>query len=370
MKTLDCYTAVAVQPEPIVVYKRKQIEDNLNRALDMLESSLYSVPNAKAPDMQIDYEPYAPVKIVAFPEDFLQGYTMKADLDTHVREIAITIPGPETDKLAALAKKMGVYLYGVALEVLPQWPDRVFNCAFMISPDGDICHKFHKFSPAIHYEITTSPWEVLDQYIEEFGKNKSMLQTLFPVCNTPLGNIGTIICNDGYHPEYFRAVAVNGAEVIIRPALAEPGVTKGWFEFTNRAGALANLTYVIAPNMGGVIGPEQARTHMAGDSMIVDYDGAIIARLPFPGEGMVSGTIRLEHLRQRRTDPSRNFPSLLKTEVLREIYAEEIYPANAHNGEAIRTFKELYKKDTRHLGVIEKLFERGMYTRPASWSRP
>ena len=364
METLDLYSAVAVQPEPIVVLKRKQIEQNLNRSLEILESAVYSTPNAKAPAMEINYEPYAPVKLVCFPEDFLQGYTMRADLDVHVQEIGITIPGPETDKLAALAKKMGIYLYGVALEVLPQWPEHIFNCGFIIDPAGAIVHKFHKFSPAIHYELSTSPHEVLDEYIEVFGKGKTMLQTLFPVSKTPLGNIGTIICNDGYHPEYFRAVQVNGAEIIIRPALAEPGVTKGWFEFTNRAGALATLTYVIAPNMGGVIGPEHARTMMAGDSMIVDYDGQIIARLPFPGEGMVSGTIRLEHLRMRRSDPSRNFPSLLKTEVLREVYAESVYPANAHNGEAIRTFKELYQKDTRHLGVIEKLFQRGVYTRP------
>jgi hypothetical protein len=115
--------------------------------------------------------------------------------------------------------------------------------------------------------------------------------------------------------------------------------------------------------MGGVIGPEHARTMMAGDSMIVDYDGQIIGRLPFPGEGMVSGTIRLEHLRQRRTDPSRNFPSLLKTEVLREVYAETIYPPNTEK-EAIRTFRDLYKKDTRHLGVIQSLFDRGIYTPP------
>ena len=363
MNTLDVYTAVAVQPEPHVVLKREQIEINLGRSLEILESAVYSVPNAKAPDMLVQYEPYAPVKLVAFPEDFLQGYTMRADLDVHVQEIAITIPGPETDRLAVLVKKMGIYLYGVALEVLPEWPDRIFNCGFLIDPNGEVIHKFHKFSPAIHYELSTSPHEVLDEYIEVFGKNKSMLQTLFPVSDTPLGKIGTIICNDGYHPEYFRAVQMNGAEIIIRPALAEPGVTKGWFEFTNRAGALSTLTYVIGPNMGGVIGPEHARTMMAGDSMIVDYDGQIIGRLPFPGEGMVSGTIRLEHLRQRRTDPSRNFPSLLKTEVLREVYAETVYPPNTEK-EAIRTFRDLYKKDTRHLGVIQNLFDRGIYTPP------
>jgi hypothetical protein len=84
---------------------------------------------------------------------------------------------------------------------------------------------------------------------------------------------------------------------------------------------------------------------------------------------MVSGTIRLEHLRQRRADPSRNFPSLMKTEVLREVYAESVYPPNTQAKEAIRTFKEIYKRDTRHLGVIEKLFARGVYTPPKNWRK-
>lgn len=367
MESYDLYTAVVVQPEPRVVYKRKDIEANLNRALEILESTKYSTPTAKAPDMLVQYQPYAPIKLVAFPEDFLQGFTMKADLAAHVKEIAITIPGAETDLLAEQARRLDVYLYGVALEVLPEWPDRIFNCAFIISPEGRIIHKFHKFSPAIHYELSTSPHEVLDEYLEMYGKGKTMLEVLFPVSRTPIGNLGTIVCNDGYHPEYFRAVAMNGADVIIRPALAEPGVSKGWFEFTNRAGALATLCYVVAPNMGGVLGPECARHMMAGDSMIVDYDGQMIARVPFPGEGIASGTIALEHLRQRRTDPSRNFPSLLKTEVLREVYAQTVYPPNTFRKEAIQTFRELYRKDTRHVGVIEEFFRRGIYTRPKTW---
>ena len=363
LKTLDVYTAVAVQSEPQIVRKRKDIEDNLSRAIEILESTAYSTPTAKAPDMLVDYEPYAPLKLVAFPEDFIQGFTMKADLDTHIEEIAIRIPGPETDRLAEIAKKLDIYVYGCAREVIDHWPDRIFNCAFIISPEGNIIHKYHKFSPAIHYELSTSPHEILDEYIEVYAHNKSILQTIFPVSDTPLGKVGTIICNDGYHPEHFRALQMNGAEIIVRPALGEPGVTRGWFEFTNRSGAFSTLTYVVAPNGGGIRGREHARLQVAGDSMIVDYDGQIIGRMPFPGEGLVSATIRLEHLRKRRSDPSRNFPSLLKTEVLREIYAEPIYPAN-NQPEAIRTFRDLYKKDTRHLGVIKALYERGVYTPP------
>ncbi|MFI4986085.1 MAG: nitrilase-related carbon-nitrogen hydrolase [Alphaproteobacteria bacterium] len=369
MDTIDLYTAVVVQSEPHVVYKRKDLEINLGRALEILDSTLYSAPNAKAPAMLVNYEPYAPIKLVAFPEDFLQGFTMKADRRTHVEEIAIKIPGPETDRLAKRARELKIYLYGCALEVLPQWPETIFNCAFIIGPTGEIIHKFHKFSPAIHYELSTSPWEVLDEYLEVFGKGKTMLETFFPVTETEIGKLGTIICNDGYHPEYFRAVAMNGAEVIIRPALAEPGVTRGWFEITNRAGALSTLCYVVAPNMGGVVGPEAVRHIQAGDSMIVDYDGQLIGRFPYPGEGIASATIRLDHLRQRRTDPSRNFPTLLKAEVLREIYAQPIYPPNRFREDAVTTFRDLYKKDTRQLGVIDEFMRRGIYTPPRNWKK-
>jgi formamidase len=368
MNSLDIYTAVAIQTVPTVVYKRKDIEINLKRALEILDSVVYASPTAKAPDMLVQYEPYAPVKVVAFSEDFLQGFTMKANMATHVKEIAITIPGPETDFFAERARKLEVYIYAVALEILPQWPDRIFNCAFIISPEGKIIHKYHKFSPSIHYELSTSPHEVLDEYLDVFGKGKTMHETLFPVTKTPIGNLGTIICNDGYHPEYFRAVALNGAEIIFRPNLAEPAVYKGWWEFTNRAAALTNLCYVIAPDLGGIIGPEHVRHMQAGQSMIVDYDGQIVSQLPYPDEGCVSGTIRLEHLRERRVDPSRNFPTLLRTEVLREVYSKTIYPPNLlTKKDAIQEFKEMYKKDTRHLGVIEEFFKRGIYTKPKKW---
>ena len=87
METLDCYTAVAVQFEPHVVYKHNQIEINLKRAIEILDSVLYSTPNAKAPAMEVDYEPYAPVKLVAFPEEAIEGLTDEQFVRSVVRVV-------------------------------------------------------------------------------------------------------------------------------------------------------------------------------------------------------------------------------------------------------------------------------------------
>ena len=52
------------------------------------------------------------------------------------------------------------------------------------------------------------------------------LDTFFPVVDTRIGKLGTLICMDGNFPENARALALNGAEIIIRPtAYPEPFVS-------------------------------------------------------------------------------------------------------------------------------------------------
>ena len=43
---------------------------------------------------------------------------------------------------------------------------------------------------------------------------------------------------------------MNGAEIIIRPTLIEPAVMSGMWELQNRAHAMFNQVYVVAPNLG------------------------------------------------------------------------------------------------------------------------
>ena len=366
METNDIYSAVVIQPEIESVGHRKEIAQNLNRYLELMETTYFV--KMEVPESTRNYESYAPVRLVAFPEAFLTSFSIEekvSRLDDILREVVIQIPGEETDKLGEKAQQLGIYICGCAFEFDPEWPDRFFNCAFILDPNGRVIHKYRKFNPAIEWELTSSPHDIFDEYVQRYGKGKSLTQTFFPVTETPIGKLGTLICNDGFWPEHFRALAMNGAEIIIRSNLPEPYVSapmETW-ELQNRLNAQANMVYVVAPNTG-LAHRWAVKCTNPGDSMIVDYDGIVIARTPYPGEAMTAGIIRLDHLRRRRADPLHNLLSQLRTEVLREIYKESVYPPNTLSKKKITHAKELYKRGAQELGVMHTLFKRGVFTRP------
>lgn len=368
-QTIDVFTAVIIQPEVKCVWHRKEIRENLNRYLDLIDNVGQSTPTAAAAREEKE-SGYAPVKLVCFPEYFLQGEAPMADINKLKRDILIEIPGEETEALGKKAKEMGIYIVGAGLEYIQDWPEVAFNCGFIIGPDGKVIHKYHKFMIALHLEMPASPADVYDEYIEKYGKGKSVLETFFPVCKTEIGNIGIMICMDGHFPEIARALAVNGAEIIIRPtAFPEPLISPpmSTWEIQNRVRAYENVVYVIAPNTGMMIDQKPIifpKCNAPGDSMIIDFRGIIMARLPYPGEGICAAEINIGLFRKRRRmDVSRNYIPLLRNDVLREIYKEDIYPKNLlSNGESIPNWAiSKNKRDPKKLGIFETLIKRGIF---------
>src|SRR5690625_489168 len=297
------YTSIIIQPDHYNVWKRKTIERNLNHYLDLIDFACTSSGTFTAGSKQS--KGYAPVKLVTFPEFFLQGFTTAADVDKYREDILIKIPGKETDALGEVARKYGIYICGAALEELEGFDDDVFNCALIISPEGEVIHKYHKLTTALHWELSVSSHDVFDEYLSRFGKNKTISETFLPVTDTEIGKIGTFICMDGHIPEIARGLTLNGAEILIRPTAFPEPITyepKNWWEIQNRARALENLAYVIAPNTGGMKRAEGEEKHkqvlpqyfLPGDSMCVDFDGLVIGRTQYPGETLVSAVIDLD----------------------------------------------------------------------------
>lgn len=368
--TIDLFTAVIIQPEVKCVWQRKEIRENLNRYLDLIDTVGQSTPTAVVAGEEKEAG-YAPIKLVCFPEYFLQGEAYMADINKLKKDILIEIPGEETEALGKKSKEMGIYIVGAALEYIKDWPELTFNCGFIIGPDGKVIHKYHKFMIALHLEMGASPADVYDEYIEKYGKGKTVLETFFPVCKTEIGNIGVMICMDGSFPEIPRALAMNGAEIIVRPtAMPEPLISppmSAW-EIQNRARAFDNLVYVIAPNVGVMIDQKPiifTKFNEPGDSMIVDFKGVILARLPYPGESICATEVNLGLLRKRRMESSRNYIPLLRNDLIREIYKDDIYPKNLlSRGESIPN-KAISntKRDPKKLGIFEALIKRGVFTK-------
>ena len=179
----------------------------------------------------------------------------------------------------------------------------VFNTTCLIGPDG-LLGRYRKVNPWLPWEVHASPHD-LAGYDEP----------LFPVVETEIGRLGAAICYDWLFPEAIRALALAGAEVLIRvSAYMDPwGATPpmDWWTLFNRARAVENFAYVVAANQGASAG-ELPAVLVAGRE-----HGRRLRRpdprpgRPGPGEKIVVGPIDLAALRaerDRRAGPSSPFP--------------------------------------------------------------
>src|SRR5947208_16837243 len=109
---------------------------------------------------------------------------------------------------------------------------------------------------------------------------------------------------EGNYPENCRALALNGAEVVYRASLPAPFTENDFFEISNRARALENNMYIVAPNIGGYHLYPDSETPIdagGGQSMIVDYRGAIVGKQrDTNGTTFVAGIINADSVPQHR----------------------------------------------------------------------
>jgi predicted amidohydrolase len=127
---------------------------------------------------------------------------------------------------------------------------------------------------------------------------------MFPVADTEIGKLGCAICYDWLFPEAIRELALNGAEVLIRvSAYMDPwGATPpmDWWTVVNRCRALENTAYVVASNQGASLA-NYPPFSWPGGSMVVDYDGRILAQAdPGRGEKIVVAPVDIAALRAER----------------------------------------------------------------------
>jgi len=242
-----------------------------------------------------------------------------------LERLAVPIPNEHTDRYGAKARDLGVFIQtGTFLESDPRWPGHVFNTTCLIGPDG-ILSKYRKVHTWTPWELHTSPHD-LSGYDEP----------LFPVADTEIGRIGAAICYDWLFPEAIRQLALAGADVLVRvSAYMDPWGTAApldWWTLMNRARAIENMAYVVASNQACSL-QNYPPFSWPGGSMIVDYDGRILAQAdPGPGEKIVVGPVDLAALhaeRDRRT--GHQTLANLRTEAY-PAYREPLYPHGSADG--------------------------------------
>ncbi len=231
------------------------------------------------------------------------------------RANAEPIPGPVTERLSALARTFSLVLHGGSmLEAAPPDPregdSRPYNTAVLFDPSGRLVASYRK----IHL-FDAAPRDDAPPY-QESATTAAGHQIV--TAETDGLRLGMATCYDLRFPELFRALALQGAEVLPLPAAFTAETGRDHWEPLIRARAIENGCFVIAAAQTGPRPPAR-RTH--GHSMIVDPWGAILAEAGDEPD-IVYAEIDLSRIAEVR----RRVPSLANRRP--DVYASALDPAS------------------------------------------
>jgi len=219
-------------------------EDNLARGLEALEEAVS-----------------CGAQLVAFPELAFDFFLPQHSVSSGALHLAETVPGPTTEVFCRKAKQLSVV---VVLNLFEREGDRRYDSSPVIDADGEIVGKTRMVhiveAPGFHEKGYYSPGDL--------GAG---------VFGTAVGRVGVTICYDRHFPEYMRALALKGAELVVVPqAGAVDEWPPGMFEAELRVAAFQNGYFTALVNR---VGKEDLLT-FAGESFVTDPEGRVVARAP------------------------------------------------------------------------------------------
>lgn len=262
----------------------KNPDDNLKKAIAWVESAA-----KKGAD------------VICLPELFRSQYfCQKEDIDKF--NLAESIPGPSTDAISKVCKKLGVVVIASLFE--KRASGIYHNTAAIINDEGKLEGIYRKM------HIPDDP-----SYYEKFYFTSGDLG--YKSFKTKFGKISTLICWDQWYPEAARLTAMQDSAVIFYPTAIgwhphekkEHG--KAQFEAwqtVQRGHAIANGVYVAAVNRIGLEKPDKNSVGIEfwGSSFIADPQGIIIAQASTNKEEILIAEVDLDRIEYIR----RNWPFL------------------------------------------------------------
>ena len=207
--------------------------------------------------------------------------------------------GPIQDFLAGAAVRLRMTIVGGTIPLRAGADGRVAAASLVYGLDGARAARYDK----IHLFDVDIPGRAEGDTAERYRESAHVAPgSSATVVDTAVGRLGLSVCYDVRFPELFRALSAGGAQLLTVPSAFTSPTGRAHWETLLRARAIENLCYVIAPAQSG-FHPNGRETY--GDSMIIDYWGRVLQRLP-RGRGCVLADIDTGAQEEVRN----NFPAL------------------------------------------------------------
>jgi N-carbamoylputrescine amidase len=219
----------------------------------------------------------AGAQMICFAELAFDPFYPQEQATSGMLDYAETIPGPTTKEFTTKAGDLGVVLI---LNLFERDGDRTYDTSPVINSDGSLLGTTRMVHitdyPCFHEQGYYSP-----------GDHGA------PVYDTAFGKVGVAICYDRHYPEYMRALALKGAEVVFVPQAGAVGEwPEGLYEAEMRVAAFQNGYFVALCNRVG----QEPKLTFAGESFVCDPAGNVIAQAAQGEEKILSADLNLEQV--------------------------------------------------------------------------
>lgn len=219
-------------------------EDNIRRGLENLEEAAAGG-----------------AELVCYAELAFEPFYPQRPAGDRPQYLAEAVPGPVTEAFCGRAAELGVV---VVLNLYERDGDRCFDCSPVIDADGSLAGRTRMIHitdyACFHEQGYYAPGD-----------------TGAPVFQTRVGRIGVSICYDRHYPEYMRALALAGADLVLIPQAGAVGEwPEGLYEAELQVAAFQNGFFTALCNR---VGKEEC-LDFAGESFVCAPDGRVVARAP------------------------------------------------------------------------------------------
>jgi predicted amidohydrolase len=221
------------------------------------------------------------VEVLAYPEMALTTYFPKRIRTDYDQFFETEVPPKALEPLLRRAAQARV---AVHVGFCEKAGGKYFNTALLTDRDGRLCGTFRK----IHLPGTRAAdgfAQVYEPYYFAHG------DTGYRVFDAAGARVGIAICQDRRYPESYRALALQGAEVILigynTPISA---LALDLNDLCMRAGAYANACFVVGVAKAGV----EDGVELIGGSCVINPLGQVVARVTTTGDELVAARIDLD----------------------------------------------------------------------------
>lgn len=215
--------------------------------------------------------------VVCFAELAFDPFYPQEPATAAALALAEPIPGPTFDRFAELARQLGVVL---VLNLFERDGDRTFDSSPVIDADGSLL--------GVTRMVHITDYDCFHEQGYYAPGDRGV-----PVYQTRHGRIGVSICYDRHYPEYMRALALAGAELVVVPQAGAVGEwPAGLYEAELQVAAFQNGYFTALCNRVG----QEPRLEFAGESFVCDPEGRVVARAGQGTEEILLADLDLERV--------------------------------------------------------------------------